>query len=658
MTTVAAREDAGRTGVFPRLFEPLALRGVELPNRIVFLPHVTFYAERQRPSSRHRHYYEERARGGVGLIVTESQVVHPTGGHGKCVFADRDGMLAWRETIDAVHAYGARFFAQLTHHGAEAFTADTMLPQWGPSAVADPAVGETPKAMSRGEIAEAQEAYALSASLAVEAGFDGVELKVGHDGLLRMFLSPFYNKRDDEYGHGSVEDRLRFVVETLQAVRDSIGDVPLGIRFCLDERLPGGYGLDEGVALAGELAASGLVDYLSADMGTWTSVEVQVPPEGVPEGYADAATAAARTATGLPTVAFGRIVSPGHASDLLERGAADLIGMARQLLADPEWPRKVREGRADEIRPCVHCNQECVGRLIRELPISCVHNPAAGREEQLGVTTLRRAGARRRVVVAGGGPAGLKAAEVAAERGHEVVLFERGRALGGQVALAGAVTHHEEWGEIAAALVRRIDLLGVDVRLGVQATAAAVEAERPDAVVVATGSGPGSAPFAAAGVPVYDEWQALDGSVPPGGRVVLLDLGVRAEGATVAESLAAGGREVFWVAPTPTVAFQLDPGTLAVVLPRLARAGVVRIPETTVVEAGGGGVALLNLFDGTTRRIEGVDAVVVAGNKRALTSLAVELEGRVQDVRSIGDCVAPRHVAIAIYEGEFAGRAV
>ena len=647
------------TNAFPRLFEPFRLRGVELANRIVFLPHVTFYAECGRPSARHRHYYEERARGGVGLIVTESQVVHPTGGHGKCVLADRDGMLAWREAIAATHEHGARVFAQLTHHGPEAFTADTMLPLWGPSAVADPAVREIPKPMSRADIVEAQAAYRCSAAHAVEAGFDGVELKIGHDGLLRAFLSPFFNRREDEYGHRSAEDRLRFVLETLAAVRGEIGDVPLGIRFCLDERIPGGYGLDEGVALAAEIAATGHVDYLSADMGTWISVEAQVPPAAVPEGYADEATAAARRATGLPTIAFGRIVSPGHADSLLERGAADLIGMARQLLADPEWPRKVAEGRADEIRACVHCNQECVGRLVRELPISCVHNPAAGREERLGAKTLARTAAPRRVVVVGGGVAGMKAAEVAALRGHDVVLLERGNALGGQVALAASAPGHEEWGEIAGALARRLGQLDVDVRLGVEGRAASICGEAPDAVVVATGSGPGPVPFEAGpGVEVLDEWAALNDEGPCNRRVVLLDLGVRSEGATVVGALVGRGNRVTWVAPTPTVGIELDPATLALLLPRLAAAGVARVPETTVLAAGDGGVTLFNVFERTTTRLDGVDTVVVTGNKASCAGLAVELEAFVSEVHVAGDAVAPRHVAIAIYEGELVGRAL
>lgn len=646
--------------LFPHLFEPFALRGVELRNRIVVLPHVTFYAEAQRPSARHRHYYEERARGGAGLIVTESQTVHPTGAHGKCVDAgDRDAMLAWGDAIEAVHAHDTRFFAQLTHHGVETFTHDTLLPQWAPSAVPSPAVRETPKAMTHGEIQGAQDAFRRAAGYAVEAGFDGVELKVAHDGLLRAFLSPFYNRRDDEYGGSSPENRLRFVVETLAAVREEIGAVPLGIRFCLDEGMPGGYDLDEGIAIAAEIARTGLVDYLSADMGTWLSVDFQVPPMTVAEGYADAATAAARKATGLPVIAFGRIVSPGHAENLLATGAADLIGMARQLLTDPEWPLKVAEGRAEDIRSCVHCNQECVGRLVRDLPISCVHNPAAGREERLGVKTLRAAGRPKRVVVVGGGPAGLKAAEVAAARGHDTVLLERGRTVGGQVALAASVAHHEEWGEIVRHLEGRVERLGVDVRLGVDATADAVRAEQPGAVIVATGATPGPWPFATGdGIRVLDEWQVLQGEEPRGERVVLLDLGVRCEGAALAEALAARGNEVVWVAPTPMVGMEIDPGTMAVLLPRLAAAGVVRVPETMVVEAGGGGVTLLNVFQQTVERLEGIGTVVVAGNKAAAAALAAELEGTVPELHSIGDCVAPRHVAIAIYEGELAGRAV
>ncbi len=657
--TVAAEELTG-AGVkaFPRLFEPFELRGVWLRNRIVFLPHVTMYGEHGRPTRQHRFYFEERARGGAGLIVSESQVVHPTGGHGRCVLTDENGMRGWRETIDAVHEHGCRFFAQLTHHGPEAFTTTTMLPQWAPSPVADPAVGEIPKQMSHAEIREAQAAYRAGAGRAVAVGFDGVELKVGHDGLLRTFLTPFYNRRDDEYGLGSVEDRLRFVVETLEGVRMEIGDVPLGIRFCLDEHIPGGYGLDEGLAIVAELAATGLLDYVSADMGTWVSVEMQVPPAGVPEGYADEATAAARKVTGLPTIAFGRIVSPGHAETILESGGADLVGMARQLLADPEWPLKVAEGRADDIRLCIHCNQECVGRLMRNIPISCIHNPAAGREERLGARTRTAAAHARRVVVVGGGPAGLKAAEIAAARGHECVVLEREPVVGGQVALAARAPHNEEWGEIVHHLARRLERLGVELRTGVEATAATVLAERPDAVVLATGSRPAPPPFPADGMRVLDGIDVLRGDLPRGERVVLLDLAHRYEGAALADTLAAAGNDVQWLTPAPAVMIDMDWGTRRVVLRRLAAAGLRRDGETTVVGADAGGVTVLNVGDGSVRRIEAVGCVVVAGCRAADTSLAAALGGDGPELRTVGDCVAPRHVAIAIYEGELAGRAL
>ena len=591
--------------------------------------------------------------------MTESQPIHPAGAHGKCVAGwEREAVLGWRDTIEAVRAHGTRIFAQLTHHGIEANSPDTLLALWGPSAVANPAVRETPRAMGTAEIAEARAAYRAGAAHVRAAGFDGVELKVGHDGLLRTFLSPFYNRREDEYG-GTPERRLRFVVETLAAVRDEVGpDFPLGIRFCLDEGIPGGYDLEQALAYARALAATGMLDYVSADMGTWLSLSLQVPPMTVPEGYADEAVAALRRETGRPTVAFGRIQTPEHAARLVAGGAADLVGMARQLLADPEWPRKVREGELDDIRRCLACNQECVGRLVREQPISCVHNPAAGREETLGVTTVRRASPTRRVTVVGGGPAGLKAAEVAALRGHEVTLLERSAAAGGQVALAARAPGHEPWGWMVEHLVQRIARLGVDVRLGVEADADAVEALEPDAVVVATGSSAGPWPFPAGGpIDVLDEWAVLDGRTPEGRSVVLLDLGVRYEGAALAETLAEHRNSVRWVAPTFAVGADIDPPTLTALLPRLAELGVERVAESTVV-AVDGAVTLLNVFTGRPTVLDDVDAVVVAGNKQANGALAAELGERGHAVHAIGDCVAPRHAAIAIYEGELAGRAV
>jgi mycofactocin system FadH/OYE family oxidoreductase 2 len=648
--------------VFDHLFRPFELGRVALRNRVVFGPHVTMFGSADcRPTRRDRFYYEERARGGVGLIVTGSQFVHPTSEHSRTIDGStREGALLWRDTIAAVHEHGARIFAQFTHHGIEINTQHTRRVQWGPSAVPNPAAGgEVPKAMTRADIRELEQAFAAAAGYAVEAGFDGVELKVGHDGLLRTFLSPHFNRRTDEYG-GSLENRMRLALETIAGVRAAIGpDVPLGIRFCLDEGFPGGYGLDEAVEMARRFGASGHLDYLNADMGTWLRADLQVPPMTVPQGFALAATRRAREASGLPTVAFGRIKDPAMAEAALADGTADLVGLVRALLTDPEWANKAREGRVEDIRPCVACGQECVGRLARDLPIGCVHNPAAGDEERLGVTTLAPAPVAKRVVVVGGGAGGMKAAEVAAMRGHRVTLLERAPALGGQVALAATAPGHAEWGEIVTHLAGRLERLGVDVRTGVEATPDAVLAEAPDAVVVATGAGAGPPPFPAGdGVRVLDELRVLRGAEPAGEDVVLFDLGVRFEGSALAETLAARGNRVRWVTPAPTVAFQVDPTTMIPLRRRLGQEGVELVPESVILDAADGGVTVMNTMAATTSRLERVDTVVVAGGKAPRGALAEALEGRVPELHAIGDCVAPRHVAIAIREGELAGRAV
>jgi mycofactocin system FadH/OYE family oxidoreductase 2 len=645
---------------YPHLFSPFHIKGVELRNRVVFLPHVTMYAgEDRRPSERLRHYYLERARGGVGLIVTESQYVYVNGGAANTVDAsNREGMLAWRETIAAVHAQGAKMFAQLTHHGSQTFSHATSLPLWGPSPVSDPSVGEIPHVMGLDEIRAVIDASAGAAANACAAGFDGVELKVGHDGLLRQFLSPYWNRRDDEYG-GSIEKRMRLVLETLAAVRSAIGiDMPLGLRFCLDEGIPGGYGLEDALGFARHFAATGHVDYLSADMGTWMRLDLQIPPMTWPEGYALEAAAALRAATQLPVIAFGRIKRPEQAEEALASGAADLVGLARQLIADPAWAVKAATGRATDIRPCVACNQLCVGNLARSLPIGCVHNPAAGREERLGALTLRSAKAPKRVLVVGGGPAGLKAAEVAAHRGHRVTLLERAQLLGGQVTLAATTPGHGEWGEIATHLAAEIGRLGVETCLGIDATPETVLAAAPDAVVIATGSAPAPPPFAPVeGLVVLNDLDVLRGPGPQGKSVLLLDLGVRFQGAALVEMLAARGNSVRWVTPAPFVGAEVDPSSLLDLRRRFAGLGIVCMPEHTVIATAPGTITLLNVFTGAVTQVE-AETLVVAGARRAVDDLATAIRGRVPELHVVGDSVAPRTVSMAIYEGELAGRAI
>lgn len=642
------------------LFDPFAIGRVELKNRIVMLPHTTLFPEGGRPSRRHHDYYLERARGGVGLIIVETMNTQANGEIDRVVNAyDRDAMLGWRQTVDDVHAEGAKIFGQLTHNGVEANPADTMLPLFAPSAVPSQVTREIPKAMDADDLIAVRDGFALSAANAVEAGFDGVELKVAHDGLQRLFLSPYFNHRQDEYG-GPPENRVRYLLETIAAVRAAIGpDVPLGVRLSLVEGYPGGYELDEGLEFARLISACGELDYMTSDMGTWQAFPLFAAPMTVPEGYADEATAAMKKAIDLPLIAFGRIKRPDHATRILTEGTADLVGMTRQLLADPQWAEKVREGRPEEIRPCVACNQECFGRVVKSLPIACVHNPAAGREGRLGEATRLRAEKSKRVVVVGGGPAGLKAAESAALRGHDVLLLERGPSLGGQVRLAATAPGHEEWGEIVGHLAARLDQLGVEVRLGTEATPALIEAERPEALILATGSVPGPPPFQAdPAATILDEWQVLEGDGPRSSRVVLLDLGVRFEPGALIETLLDRDNEVFWVAPTPVVGIEIEPGSLIELLRHTADAKLTRMPETMMIGAGGRDVTLVNVFTGNVTSLSEIDAVVVIGNKVSDGALAGELDGTVPELIAVGDCVAPRQTTMAIYEGELAGRAI
>lgn len=407
--TTASRTPATQNIAFSRLFSPFRIRDVTLRNRIVFQPHFTALGNLDgMGSSDLVAYHEARARGGVGLVVLESQAVHPTGKMSRrFISAWEPGIIPFYKSLTAgVQAHGAKIFGQLTHGGHTSLEHPPHL-LWAPSQMPEPSSHFSTKAMDPEDIAATVEGFAVSARNAMEGGFDGVEIKIAHDGLLRSFASPFFNHRTDGYG-GSFENRMRLSMEVLEAIKNATShDFPVGVRICLDEFTTFGYGLEYGLRMAAYLEQGGCVDYMNSDAGSFSSYWMEIPPAAVTAGSFRGLNAALKAQSRLPVVAFGRIAPPSLAEDMLIAGEADLIGFARQLVADPDTPEKLRRGQAHLVRSCIACNDACIYQVGQEKGIRCIHNPAAGRERHIDDHGIAAAVRRKKVVVVGGGPAGL-----------------------------------------------------------------------------------------------------------------------------------------------------------------------------------------------------------------------------------------------------------
>lgn len=482
------------------LFEPIRIRGVEIPNRIVMPAMTTRLAAPDGTVTPELcAYYLARAEGGSGLITVEMGSPHPGGRHRarEVGLYDDRFVPGLRELTARLKAAGARVGIQIGHAGGYARRDVTGYPPAAPSAVPR-LVHEVdtrrvvPEALTREGIRDLVRSFADAAGRMKRAGFDLVELHGAHGYLIAQFLSPLDNRRTDEYG-GTLPNRARFALEVVEACRQRVGDFPLIFRFSADEYAPGGLTLDDTREVARWLAEAG-VDALHVSAGCYRSVPsaaVMIPPMNYPDGVFLHLAGAIKALVDVPVIAVGRLHAPELVRRVVAEGRADLVALGRQLIADPEWPRKVREGRADEIRPCVSCNT-CVDTMRDGRRISCLVNPVAARE---GAYRLVPASDPKRVLVAGGGPAGLEAARVAAERGHRVVLAERSDRLGGQLRLAARAPLFQNAETNPAVLLGFVEFLargvaraGVEVRLGQAVTPEVVRALRPDVVVLATGA--------------------------------------------------------------------------------------------------------------------------------------------------------------------------
>jgi len=662
---------------FPHLFSPLRIGPVEARNRIVFGSHFTMFTE---PSpvygepgffgERLGRYLAERARGGAGVVIAGQAQVHPTTAyqmHNNAVAWDPAAVPHFRRLTSRVRAHGALAFLQLAHNGGVNQGPWSKLPVWSASAVANSM--EAPKVLETHEIRELVEYFARSAANAAAGGFDGIEVHGAHGYLIHEFLSPRSNRRTDEYG-GSLENRMRFAVEVLEAVRAAVGPgVAVGMRLVGDEesRTPGdgALGPDDAAAIAARLEAARLVDFLNVSVGI--SGIGMVRPLYVPHLCGVyAAKRVKQSVAATPVFAVHRILVPAEAEGILERGEADAVTLVRALIADPEWPNKARDGAAATIRRCTGVNQGCYGNLTQGLPVTCVTNPAVGREEDLGHGTLVAAVRKKRVVVVGGGPAGLEAAWVAAARGHEVILLERAVQLGGKIPLAASLPGRGEIADLAAWRVAECTRRGVDVRLGVTATAESVLALEPGAVIVATGGRPTrDAPSKVHPMPVagwelphvLDHEAALRNSATLGQRVVILDAIGFIEAIGLGELLAASGRDTTVVTPL-ALPMSLDRETASYALGRAVQAGLRWRPNTALVAIGERDVTLADVLSRRPEVVGEVDNVVIRTHGAPCDELYFALTGRVPELLRIGDAVAVRTADRAIFDGHLAGRRV
>lgn len=539
---------------YPHLFEPIQLGKLTVRNRLVSTAHAEVYADNGVPGERYLRYYEEKAKGGIGLAICggSSPVSRDSPSqwwNGVNLASDSvvDGLAALAETM---HRHGAKIMIQATHMGRRnAWHGNDWPHLVSPSGVREPVHRGNAKIIEIEEIERIVKDFAKAAKRVQLSGLDGVEISAAHQHLIDQFWSPRTNQRTDEYG-GSLKNRLRFGIRVLSAIREAVGaDFVVGLRICGDEFHEDGLDQDTLQEIAQAMAETGLIDYLNV-MGSGADTHNKIancmPPMALPPEPFVHLAAQIKTLVSIPVMHAQGIRDPAQAERILAEGLVDMVGMTRGHLADPHIVIKIQQGREDQIRQCVGANY-CIDRQYQGIDVLCVQNAATGRERTMPHSIKPSQGRRRKVVVVGAGPAGLEAARVARERGHEVVQFETSPSVGGQIKLAAKAPKRDQIAGIARWLDLEGQRLGVTRRLGEQATVESILAENPDIVVLATGGiahVDQIAQWGHAEGQVVSSWDILSGRVAPKGNVLVYDgIGAHA-GASVADFIAHRGHLV------------------------------------------------------------------------------------------------------------------
>ncbi|WP_257170405.1 FAD-dependent oxidoreductase [Bradyrhizobium sp. SRS-191] len=645
---------------------PLDVGNLRFRNRIFVPAHTTNFGEHHLPSAQHLAYHRARARGGVGAIIFESIRVHANSlGRPQAVCGfDPACIDPFRRITDAVKAEGAFMLGQIIHLGRQVEGDFERTVSWGASPIPWSISALPPRPMDEFDMEQVIEGHLVTARNLVAAGFDGIELQMAHGHLLQQFMSPLSNKRDDEYG-GSLENRLRFPARVLAALRAELGDTfCLGIRISGDEYVDGGLGIDEAERIVPMLARHARIDFVNVSHSAYVaSYSLATQMADMAFDPSPFRTLPARIRSSLrmegfatPVFAVCRFTGLDEADAMIAAGDADAVGMARAHLAEPAIVRKSIEGRVDEIRRCIGCNQGCAGMLERNLPIRCLINPIAGLEGTIEEPEALPRGARRKFLVVGGGPAGLEAARVAAALGHDVTLCERGDQLGGQLRTAWLMPKRANFKTFIEFQVAALTRLGVTIVFNTQANAAEIVAFGADRIVLATGSTTTAMPIAGGG-PVFTLPDALHQPEKLGGSIAVFDR--TGEWGTLAalEHFADLGKAVTLFVPATSYAWRTTIySTLA--NSRRLRERKVRIATLRAVRAyDGQTLEVEDLSTGDVERLAGFSALVAVDHNSTDQSLYLALRRAGLPVLQVGDNNAPRTALEAIYQGHMAARA-
>jgi len=634
------------------MFEPLTIGNVTIKNRFVVSPMVMNYCTADgQATETYIAYHEARAKGGWGLIITEDYAVDPAAKAfvGIGGLWDDGQIPGHAELTKRVHKHGSVVFCQIYHAGRQATRGVTGMDSVAPTAICCPFTGQMPHALTTDEVEQIIDEFGDCAARAKKAGFDGVEIHGGHGYLIAQFMSSYSNKRFDEYG-GSLHNRMRLPLAIVANIREKCGqEFPIQFRISADEYVPGGRTIEDTKAQLWMLEQAG-VDSFDVSVGTDGSHHVMVAAPFAGHGWMTHHAAAVKKVVSKPVFTVGRINDALIAESVVASGKADGVAMGRASLADPEMPNKAREGRFEDIIQCTGCMQGCESRVIAQLPVRCTVNPRTGRENEFAITPAPE---KKKVFVAGGGPAGMEAAIVAAQRGHDVTLFEKADRLGGQFYLASIPPFK---GEISAFLAwqrHTMERFGVKVIMKTALTAETVKKQKPDAVIVATGSVPTDMPISGLDRPfVVTAQDVLEGKVSVNGKVAVIGGGMI--GCETANHLAHHGAD-------PTILEMLcelageEPLAIKRILFESLREKEVGIhyelTVTGVTEEG----SIEALQDGEKRVLGPFDYVVLAGGMRPVNHLMAELAGLAENLQSVGDASGVRTVLEALEEGYEAG---